>query len=561
MKDRRHILIAASLVAALTFLVYLPSLSNGFVNWDDPGYVYKNPNIRSLDLKWAFTAVVVGNWHPATLLSLALDHSIWGLNPLGFHLTNSIIHSLNAFLAALLGWTLYPYKENDRMGAVITGLMAGALFGLHPAHVESVAWVSERKDVLSAFFFILSALFYIRYARGKGVACYGLSLAAFTLALLSKPMAVSLPIVLLIIDFYPLDRFKAGFFKKTVIEKIPFFLLAGASAALALWAQRVSGALSSLDSVPLLERIPVAFSAHAFYIYKLCVPIDLSPFYPLPERSGIFEPWAIISVMSFAVISIAALVTLKRKKAVIATWAYYVITLLPVIGLVQVGSQAAADRYTYIPSLSLFILIGGATGYFASRNKKALSAVIIAVLLITSALSWLSIRQIGVWKDSVTLWSRAIALYPDSSPIAYTNRGIAFGQAGRVEEAIGDLSRAIEIKPNMAEAYYNRALGYSFQGRYTDAIKDLIEAIRQNPNYVDAYHNRAVAYANLADYASAIGDFKKVTELRPSYGPAYLSLAEVYLRTGERELADESFRRASYLGVKEADRYLMEGAQ
>ena len=559
MKDRRHILIAASLVAALTFLVYLPSLSNGFVNWDDPGYVYKNPNIRSFDLKWAFTAVVVGNWHPATLLSLTLDHSIWGLNPLGFHLTNLIIHSLNAFLAALLGWALYPYKERDRRGAVVTGLIAGSLFGLHPTHVESVAWVSERKDVLSAFFFMLSALFYIRYARGR-VACYALSLAAFTLALLSKPMAVSLPIVLIIIDFYPLDRFKAGFFKKAVIEKIPFFLLAGASAVLALWAQRVSGALSSLDSVPFLERIPVAFRAYAFYIYKLFVPGGLSPFYPLPERSGIFEPWAIISIISFALISAVALVMLKRKKAVIAVWAYYVITLLPVIGLVQVGAQAAADRYTYIPSLSLFILIGGVAGYAASKNKDALGAIIIAGLLITSALSWLSIRQIGVWKDSVTLWSRAIALYPDSSPIAYTNRGIALGQAGRVEEAIGDLSRAIEIKPNMTEAYYNRALGYSFQGRYTDAIRDLIEAIRQNPNYVDAYHNRGVAYANLADYESAIEDFKKVTELRPAYGPAYLSLGQAYLRTGERELADESFRKASYLGVREADRLLMEGA-
>lgn len=558
MKDRRPILIAAMCVAALTFLVYLPSLQNGFVNWDDPGYVYKNPNIRALDLRWALTAVVVGNWHPATLLSLTLDHSIWGLNPLGFHLTNSIIHSLNAFLAALLGSALYPYK--DRRGAVITGLIAGALFGLHPAHVESVAWVSERKDVLSAFFFILSALFYVRYARGKGAACYGLSLVTFVLALLSKPMAVSLPIVLLIIDYYPLDRFRAGFFKKALIEKIPFFLLSIASAALALWAQRVSGALSSLDSIPLLQRVPVAFRAYAFYIYKLFVPVDLSPFYPLPGKSGLFEPWAIISIVLFAAISVAALVMLKRKRFIAVVWACYLITLLPVIGLVQVGSQAAADRYTYIPSLSLFILIGGAAGYAASKNRGALGAVVVAGLIITSALSWLSVRQIGVWKDSVTLWSRAIALYPDSAPIAYTNRGIAFGQAGRVEEAIRDLSRAIEIKPNMTEAYYNRALAYSLEGRNTDAIRDLSEAIRRNPGYADAYHNRAVAYANLADYENAVEDFKKVTELNPSHGPAYLILAQAYLRAGERELADENFRRASYLGVREADRFLMEAA-
>lgn len=558
MKDRRPILIAAMCVAALTFLVYLPSLSNGFVNWDDPGYVYKNSNIRALDLKWAFTAVVVGNWHPATLLSLTLDHSIWGLNPLGFHLTNSIIHSLNAFLAALLGSALYPYK--DRRGAVISGLLAGLLFGLHPAHVESVAWVSERKDVLSAFFFMASALFYVRYARGKGAACYVLSLAAFVLALLSKPMAVSLPIALLIIDFYPLERLKAGSFKKATIEKIPFFLLAGAGAALALWAQKVSGALSSLDSIPLLERIPVAFRAYAFYIYKLFVPIKLSPFYPLPQDNSILEPWALISIILFTAVTVGSLVMLKRRKSIAAVWAYYVITLLPVIGLVQVGAQAAADRYTYIPSLSLFILIGGAAGYLASKNRSAFGAVIIAGLIITSVFSYLSIKQIGVWKDSLTLWSRGIAIYPDSAPIAYTNRGIALGQAGKVEDAIRDLSRAIEIKPNMTEAYYNRALGYSFEGRNTDAIRDLTEAIRLAPAYIDAYHNRGVAYANLADYESAIEDFKKVTELNPSYGPAYMTLAEAYLRAGDRELADENFRRASYLGVREADRFLMEAA-
>ncbi|MBI2413898.1 MAG: tetratricopeptide repeat protein [Deltaproteobacteria bacterium] len=558
MKDRRPILIAAMCVAALTFLVYLPSISNGFVNWDDPGYVYKNPNIRALDLKWAFTAVVVGNWHPATLLSLTLDHSIWGLNPLGFHLTNAIVHSLNALLAALLGSALYPYK--DRRGAVISGLLAGLLFGLHPAHVESVAWVSERKDVLSAFFFMASALFYIRYARGKGAACYGLSIAAFILALLSKPMAVSLPIVLLIIDFYPLERFKAGSFKKAITEKIPFFVLAGVSAALALWAQKVSGALSSLDSIPLLQRIPIAFRAYAFYGYKLFVPVDLSPFYPLPFDNGLFEPWVIISIILFAAITIFSLVMLKRRKSLAAVWAYYVTTLLPVIGLVQVGAQAAADRYTYIPSLSLFILIGGAAGYLASKNRSAFGVIIIAGLTITSVFSYLSIKQIGVWKDSVTLWSRGIALYPESAPVAYTNRGIAFGQAGRVEEAIRDLSRAIEIKPNMTEAYYNRALGYSFAGRNTDAIRDLTEAIRLAPAYVDAYHNRGVAYASLADYESAIEDFKKVTELNPSYGPAYLMLAQAYLRAGEKEPAIESFRRASYLGVREADRFLMESA-
>ncbi|MBI5644003.1 MAG: tetratricopeptide repeat protein [Deltaproteobacteria bacterium] len=568
MKERKHIILAAAfLVAVLTLIVYLPSLQNGFVNWDDPGYVYKNANIRSLNLYWVFTAEVVGNWHPLTLLSFVLDYAVWGLNPKGYHLTNSVLHAVNTFLSVILAFSLCASAKKTKEGLyrswpVFAAIITGLLLGLHPMHVESVAWISERKDVLSALFFMLSIISYLGYTEGGGFKSYTASLISFALALMSKPMAVSLPIVLLIIDYFPLERFLSRGennpgIKRILLEKAPFFILSLLSAFLALWAQKQSGALSSLESIPLSGRIAVAMRAFIFYIYKLLVPSSLVPFYPRPAEAGLFNSVFIISAVLFAAISIAAVITFKRKKIFIAAWLYYVITLIPVIGIVQVGAQAAADRYTYLPALSLFLLVGSGAGYAFSRfDKKARTMLVLAAIAYGALMSFLTYNQIKIWKDSIALWSHEISIYPDDAPVAYTNRGIALGQSNRIDEALADFSSAIKIKPNMIEAYYNRALAFSVIGRYNEAIEDLTAAIRLKPDYADAYHNRAVAYGNLADYPRAIEDFRRALELNPRFKEAYLNLALAYEKAGYKDEALLYFKKASELGVKEADYYL-----
>ncbi|MEE9614570.1 MAG: hypothetical protein V3W31_06400, partial [Thermodesulfobacteriota bacterium] len=396
---------AAFIVAAVTFLVYLPALYNGFVSWDDQLYVYENPNIRSLDAEffgWLPTAVVSNNWHPLTVLSHAVDYALWGPDPMGHHLTSIVLHTLNVFLVFILAVRLVGDALPAR--ALATGAVTALLFGLHPIHVESVVWVSERKDVLCAFFFLLSIIAYLRYVRsgrgeaGKGKAtAYAASLAFFALALMSKPMAVTLPLVLLILDSYPLRRTEGA--RRAVFEKIPFFALSIFTSVITVWAQRTTEAVAALDAHPLATRLFIAVRAYAFYLYKTLFPLGLAPFYPVPENTSLLSIEFMAALALLVVVTVFCAAYLRRERAFSAVWLYYVATLLPVIGLVQVGLQSAADRYMYLPSLGPFLLVGlGAGVVVESYPKRDRQAAAFAALLIMAGLAVGTVRQTGVWK-------------------------------------------------------------------------------------------------------------------------------------------------------------------
>jgi hypothetical protein len=382
----------ALVVAFITFMVYFPTFNNDFVNWDDNVYVYENQGIRSIDfwfLKWSFTAVVSSNWHPLTMFSHALDYALWGLDPWGHHLTSIIFHTFNTLLVFILVVRLSEYRRAGETGissdfagpgkkALIAGIVTALLFGIHPVHVESVAWVSERKDVLSAFFFLLSVLAYLKYTSSrdsKRSIFYGACLILFIMALMSKPMAVTLPVVLLILDCYPLGRLTLGGGLRgarwLVIEKVPFFVLSLLSSLITLWAQHTSGAITTLGVTPLTTRILVAMRAYVFYIYKMVLPTDLAPFYPYPRTVEFFAVEYSVSFILLIVITSLCLWSSKRNGLFLAVWFYYLVTLIPVIGIVRVGLQAAADRYTYLPSLGPFLLAGlGAGAAFGISSKK-----------------------------------------------------------------------------------------------------------------------------------------------------------------------------------------------
>jgi hypothetical protein len=377
----------AAAIAVITFAVYLPSLRNDFVEWDDSTYIIENPFIRSFNmtfLRRAFFEFYASNWHPLTWVSHALDYAIWGLNPLGHHLTSIILHAINTFIVVLLIIRLVQAKKetavigqsvfSDERAVFITGGVAGLLFGLHPLHVESVAWIAERKDLLCALFFLLSMTWYVRYRRveeNEGVQRdsipiflernYLLSLGFFVLALLSKPMAVTLPVIFLIVDWNPFERIRSlKTFLTALLEKVPFLALSLISSILTVLAQRAGGAVTSVEETPILTRVFVAAKSLVAYIWKMIMPLNLIPYYPYPENLSPLSFEYLLAVALVVGISVICAMIAKKKKQnlLLSVWGYYVISLLPVIGLIQVGGQSMADRYTYLPSIGPFFLMG-----------------------------------------------------------------------------------------------------------------------------------------------------------------------------------------------------------
>lgn len=580
-EDKKRIWIASLLVALATVLVYFPCLNNGFVNWDDPRYVYENPYIRSLDSRffgWMFTSFYASFWHPLTLLSHALDYSLWGSNPWGHHLTSILLHGLNTFLVVILVIRLLEYArvrreislsgETLRGKPVIAGVITGLLFGLHPLHVESVAWVSERKDVLCAFFFLLSLLCYLGYvsSQQRRFKFYGLCLFFFIVALMSKPMAVTLPVVLLILDIYPLGRLdlKSAFSsqRKVWSEKLPFLGLSVASSIVAVVAQQVGGALAPLDYLPPGFRILGSIRALCFYLVKMVWPNGLVPFYPHPLKVSLSDPQYMIPLVVLIDITALCIWLWPRQRIWSAAWAYYVVTLLPVLGIIQVGSHAAADRYTYLPSLGPFLLAGlglaRAWEKIGRSMHRKLFIMIPSILLVT-LLANLTVEQIKVWNNSITLWSHELKQFPDDAPWVYGARGIEYADLGNYQRAIKDFDRAIELDPEDAKTYCNRGLAYASLGNHRRAIEDYNKGIEVDSQYAQTYLNRGALYGQLGNYQKAIKDFGTAIELDPQFAQAYSNRGLAYQRLGRYQPAIEDFDKAIGLEPQNVKAYVRRG--
>jgi hypothetical protein len=548
----------AASVGIITFAVYLTALHNEFVGWwDDSVYVYENPYIRSFNVgffRWAFLNFYASNWHPLTWISHALDYALWGLNPVGHHLTNHIIHAINSFLVVVLIIKLLEiYQERairdgsptfvDRPGMLIAGVVTGLLFGLHPVHVESVAWISERKDLLCALFFLLSSMTYTGYvttgiAHQKGMSRffskrYLLSLGFFALALLSKPMAVSLPLVLLILDWYPFKRIQpVQSFWFAFVEKLPFIALSLISSILTVLAQRAGGTMGMMVFVPLSTRLLVAAKALVAYLWKMILPTNLTPYYAYPKEVTVFSLEYLSSIILIAVITVMCILYAKRQKVFLTVWGYYVVTLIPVIGIVQVGAQEMADRYTYLPSLGPFLIAGlvGAWIYGRVHASQRWSFTIkvssLAVtLLLFSVLASLTSRQTAIWKNPITLWTYVIEREPVSVPGAYVDRGVAFHEEEQLNKAIQDFNMALFLDSFSVDAYYGRGTIFFEMGQFDKAVADLDRAIslikygaKSSVGLELYFLNRGFAYAKLNQDALAASDFRKACELGSPVG-------------------------------------------
>ena len=447
----------------------------------------------------------------------------------------------------------------------------GLLFGLHPLHVESVAWAVERKDVLYGLFFLLSLLSYIKYAEGtrpSGKAGfferqYILALVFFALALMSKPMAVSLPLVLLLLDWFPFGRiFSMRSFRAVFAGKLPFIALSGLVSALTLMAK--NGKVASLRWMPLSERALVAARSLVLYLWKMVIPLDLVPYYPYPKNVSFLSPEYFLPVVIVVAVTVFCLFKAKRqrKRIWLACWGYFIITLLPVIGIVQVSHHWIADRYTYLPSLGPFLLSGvGAAWAWKKAGvlkwQRALKAAgVTAALLAVLTMSYLTFRQIGVWKNSIVFWNYVIRKEPDKIAAAYYNRGTALEKMWKPEMAIADFNEAVALAPDYFKAYYNLGAALAEMGRFDLAAAAYEKAITLRPSSYEAYTNLGIVSIKMRRYERALENFNKAILLNPGFAFIFADRATVYAALGRKGLSVSDFRKACGMGDEDGCRYL-----
>ncbi len=514
----------------LTLIVYLPSLTNGITNWDDPDYV-NNLYVNYLSLAGIvkiFSVYFVGNYHPLTLLSIGIDHLIGGGNPFMFHFTNLFLHLLNTFFVFLL---IKRLTQNNFL-AVLTCV----LFGVHTLHVESVAWVSERKDVLYSFFFLISLTVYTTYASGKKGVYYGLSLLFFLLSLLAKGQAVVMIVILPFIDYV---KGRKWFSIKVLSEKLPFFLLSLIFSWIAFRAQESANAIY-FNYFTLPERVVFASFGLAQYLMKSLLPIGLSAFYPYPPRllNGSIPSFYWLFLISFPVFFMGSYFLFKRSKIYVFGLSMFFLSLLPLLQLIPVGGAIMADRYFYIPSVGLLLCFA-----FGLLEIKSTTIRYTFSVLFILVLSGLSFSRTMVWKDSMTLWNDVISKY-DYAKAAHSNRGIAYVDIGQWDKAIVDYTRAIEIDPKYTDAYFNRGVAFGDLEQWDKAIVDYSKAIEIDPKYKSAFDTRGVAYANLGRWDKAIADYSKALEIDPKFANAYDNRGVAYVNLGQWDKAIADYFRA-----------------
>ena len=507
-RSGREYFVCAALVA-LTLVTFAGSLRNGFINYDDPGYVTDNRQVLAglswSTAAWALTATQSANWHPLTWISHLADVSFFGLDPAGHHAVSLGLHAANAaMLFLLLRWLT---------GALWPSALAAALFAVHPLRVESVAWVAERKDVLSAFFWIATMAAYRRYLAVPTPARYVVVVIAFALGLAAKPMLVTLPLALLLLDYWPLGRLRAGTVRRQFLEKTPLLALSTASCIVTYVAQAKGGAVASGAGLSITGRFANAILAYTSYLRQTFWPRGLSVFYPLSTETGRGREVALAMLLLIA-ISGFALWRLRRTPAVAVGWCWYLGTLVPVIGLVQVGLQARADRYTYIPSIGLSFAVAWGLWAAAGRGRAGkawLAAGSCAVLL---ALSLATRAQVEFWQDSTTLFRHALAVAPESVP-ANNNLGLALAEQGDVAGAIRHFRKSLAIEPTHAQARYNLGTALDLLGSTAEAVSQYRLAVNAKTDFAQAHNNLAVDLAISGRLDEAIDHFRAAGRIAP----------------------------------------------
>jgi tetratricopeptide (TPR) repeat protein len=597
--------VCAALVG-ITWLVFAQTIHHEFVTYDDPQYVYANPDISAGispgRIAWAFTHTIAGNWHPLTTISHMLDCQLYGLNPAGHHFTNVLFHTIAVVLLLLV--------MQQMTGSLWRSAFVAALFAIHPLHVESVAWVSERKDVLSAVFFMLTLGAYVHYSRAPSVTRYLLVLLLFALGLMSKPMLVSVPFVLLLLDYWPLGRMTNVGFSKTlkwqapssirwpvirrlVTEKVPLFALSVLSSVVTLFTQLKS--TGTTPQLPLSWRLSNAAVSYVAYIWQMFWPVRLAAFYPHPNDQ--LHLWHVLLAVAFLIaVSLLAILWRRKRPYIFTGWFWYVGMLVPVIGLVEAGEQGRADRYTYLPQIGLYLLVAwGIADLMTSimtrgvrsqpvtngrqppargaRKSRALSSeargskpgtryqaacAVIAAAIIMS-LTWRAFVQTSYWKNSDVLWEHTLAVTNDNDMAEY-NLGHFLLQRGDVDGAISRFERALQIRSRNSSAHYNSgsalmenslAAVLAQNGRLNEAIDHCHNAMRLRPSYGDPYLNLGNALFKQGRMGDAIAQWQQAHATESKDARFHTTLADAFLRAGLQKDAIAEYEYAARISPRD----------
>ncbi len=530
------------LIAVVTLALYNPVNRHPFVNYDDDRYITENTHVRegltAGTAKWALTSTEQANWHPLTWISHALDCSLFRLNPAGHHLTSILLHCVNAILLfLLLTWA------TGRMGP---SLFVAALFAMHPVNVESVAWVAERKNVLCTFFFFLTLVAYGWYARKTSWKRYVPVIGLFAAGLASKPMVITLPFVLLLMDYWPLERLQTvqgTSWSQLIFEKVPLFILSAASAVITVVAQQAGGSVRTIAEFSLPVRIANAIYAYFMYLWKMLWPSRLAPLYPHPGDS--LAGWSVALALIILLIITVAVWKFRSRRYLLVAWLWFLGTLVPVIGLVQVGEAARADRYAYIPLIGVFVMIAFGVADFSEKNGWGLwPAISAAVLLIPLAV--VTHRQIGYWNSNYDLWSHTLAVTQNNF-VAEDNLGGALILEGKEEQAYPHFEAAARINPRDPMSHSNLGTYYQNHGRMREAAEQYESAVTltSDPGLL------ALAYANLGAVRIALGEplkaneaFRQSLEYNPAQFNAWLGLGLLAERQGKLQEAISDFSRS-----------------
>jgi len=580
--NKKYKYLTVVLLIVCSLIAFGRIVANDFINFDDNVYITENNHIKaglnSETLKWAFSAVVSSNWHPLTLLSHALDWRLFGANASGHHLVSLLLHIGSAILLFLF--------LNKTTGSLWPSAFVAALFALHPLRVESVAWAAERKDVLSMFLGLAVLYTYALYVEKPKLSKYYLCLILFALSLLAKPTLVTLPFVLLLLDYWPLGRWQkalqpqllpvsneSGLVKKKVKqrktdstkekkisvplmnrakiirsllwEKSPFIFLAIASSIVTIWVQKNGGAIAYLEELPFLDRMLNAIVSYVAYLIKIFWPVNLAVFYTYRQ----FLPsWQVFGAASILLgISIAVIYAIKKAPYLFVGWFWYLGTLVPVIGLIQVGKQSIADRYTYFPSIGIAIILTWSIVYLLPKVKLR-KIIIIPAAIILAALTFLTWQQCGYWKNSISLFNHVLQATKDNY-LAHNNLGTALAAEGKKEEAIAHYRKAIEINPTFTIAHLNLGAALVAQGR----IEEALAAIKMNPNQEEAHFHLGVVLAAQGRNEEAIAHYLAAIKINPNYDDAYYNLANLLMKQGKIEEAIDNYSKAIKINPDHAD--------
>ena len=556
-KSVRRDCVIILLLAAVTVAVYCQVRGHEFVYYDDDAYVYENPYVRAgltgIGLLWAFVTGHGGNWHPLTWLSHMLDCQLYGADSGAHHVTSLLFHVAN---------TLLLFMVLRRMtGAVWRSAFVAALFALHPLHVESVAWVAERKDVLSTFFLLLTTIAYVRYAEKPRLRRYVPVVVLFALGLMAKPMVVTLPFVLLLLDYWPLGRVERGLsvagtklraYGRLIREKLPLFVLATAFSIVTYLVQRQAGALESLK-LPFRVRVMNAMVSYVAYVGKMLWPERLSAIYPHPGDN--IPMWQVTgAVLLLLGVSAAVVRSARRRPHLAVGWFWYLGTLVPVIGLVQVGYHAMADRYTYVPLVGVFIMVAWGVPELVAKWRHRRVGLAASALAALSALMIGTWFQVSYWRDSVTLFEHAISV-TSGNDAAHTHLGMVHLQQNRLDEAREQFAEAVLINPEQYAGWSNLGVVMRTQGQLEESIVCFSEALRIKPDFAAAHNNLGMALSEQGKLDAAVEHYLQALEIEQDYVIAHCNLGRTLLATGKLEEAAGRFSEAAQLDPDCAEAY------